>query len=96
MKIYDHNLTGTAPGAAGRPQDTQRAESARESRPGAQTGHDRVEFSGSLGALSRAVSADQAGRASRIHALTAQVHNGTYRPDTREISRGIIADGLAG
>ena len=96
MKIYDHHLTGTATGATGRPPEAQKAEAGRGTRPEAHTGQDRVEFSGSLGALARAVSADQAGRTSRIQSLAAQVRDGAYRPDARATSRGMIAEGLAG
>jgi len=94
MKIYDRNLTGTA--ESGRPQETQKAEDSRETRSTAAHGsRDRVEFSGALGALARAVSTDQSGRSSRIAALSAQVQSGTYQPDAAAISRGIVDEGLA-
>jgi flagellar biosynthesis anti-sigma factor FlgM len=95
MRINDGNLTGTS--EAGRAPETQKAEAGGAARtPLAQGGGDRVEFSGSLGALARAVSSDQTGRASRIAALAAQVQSGTYQPDPAAISRGMIAEGLAG
>jgi len=96
MKIYDHSLTGTAASDVSRSQETHKTEGAREPGSSAPATGDRVEFSGSLGALSRAVSADQSARASRIQALTSQVQQGTYQPDSRAISRGMVADALAG
>jgi hypothetical protein len=96
MKIYDGNLTGTAGAEASRPPEAHKAEGSRESGPSAQATGDRVEFSGGLGGLSRAVSADHSARASRIQALTSQVQDGTYHPDSRAISRGMIVDALVG
>lgn len=96
MKIYDHNLTGTAANDVTRSAETHKPEGARESGSSERTAGDRVEFSGGLGALSRAVSADQSARASRMQQLAAQVQQGTYQPDSRAISKGLIADALAG
>ena len=96
MRINDRNLAGTASETA-RPQETQMVEAGRQTRSAAtHGGGDRVEFSGSLGALARAVSSDQSSRASRIAALTAQVQAGKYQPDAAAISRGIVTEGLAG
>ncbi|HLH19281.1 MAG TPA: flagellar biosynthesis anti-sigma factor FlgM [Bryobacteraceae bacterium] len=97
MRINDCNLTPAASSEAGRSAETQKADAARTGQaPAAQSGGDRVEFSGSLGALARAVSSDQANRASRIASLAAQVQSGSYRPDPAAISRGMIAEALAG
>ena len=96
MKIDNHLLTGTAAGQTSRTQETHSADSSKETRQAAQSGGDRVEFSGALGALSRAVSSEQTDRSSRIAALTAQVEKGTYQPDSRAISRGMINEALAG
>lgn len=95
MKIYDRSLTGAAAGEAGRPQEVQRSEAGREARSTARSSGDRVELSGSLGVLARAVSTDRANRASRIEALSAQVESGTYRPDLQAISRNMVSDALA-
>jgi anti-sigma28 factor (negative regulator of flagellin synthesis) len=95
MKVYDRNLTGTAAADASRPPEAHKTDGARESGPSAQATRDRVEFSGALGSLARAVSADHSARANRIQALASQVEQGTYRPDSGAISRGMISDALA-
>jgi flagellar biosynthesis anti-sigma factor FlgM len=95
MKIYEHSLTGAATGQTSRSQDTQKTGSGREARTATQGFGDRVEFSEDVGALSRAVSADQASRASRVQALTNQVQSGTYHPDSRAIGRGMISEATA-
>jgi flagellar biosynthesis anti-sigma factor FlgM len=95
MKIYDHSLTGAAASEASRPQETHKAGNSRESGRSSEATGDRVEFSGHLGALSRAVSSDQSARSSRIEALSAQVAQGTYRPDSHAVSRGMIDEALA-
>jgi hypothetical protein len=94
MKIYDHNLAGTAASDANRPVEAHKAEGSRESGSASHATGDRVEFSGGLGALARAVSVDQSARANRIQALASQVQQGTYRPDSRAISRGMVAEAL--
>ena len=98
MKIYDHNPAGAAGPESARVPETQRSGASAASRGSVQVegGDDHVELSSSLGALSRAVSADQTNRASRIQALTAQVRSGEYRPDARAVSRGMISEALAG
>jgi len=98
MRIYDTSLTGAAGPDAARLRETQEAGKSTASRSSAAAGaaEDHVELSASLGALARAVSTDRANRASRIQALTAQVENGTYRPDPHAISRGMVAEALAG
>ncbi len=97
MRINDSNLTPAAAGDAGRAAETQRADSGRSGEtPVTRSSNDRVEFSGSLEALARAVTSDQESRASRIASLAAQVQTGTYRPDPIAISRAMIAEGLAG
>ena len=94
MKIYDRSLTGAAAGEAGRAQQAERAGAGGLPGAAAHAGGDRVEFSGNLSALRRAVSTDQASREQRIRALTAEVQNGTYSPSPAAISRGMIADAL--
>jgi flagellar biosynthesis anti-sigma factor FlgM len=95
MKIYDRSLTGTAASEAGRTQEAHQTSQSRESGASSRAEGDRVEFSGGLGSLARAVSSEQSGRSSRIQALSAQVAEGSYRPDSRAISRGMIDDALA-
>jgi anti-sigma28 factor (negative regulator of flagellin synthesis) len=95
MKIYERNLTGTAASESSRPAEAHKPDSNRETSSSVQATGDRFEFSGGVGALSRAVSADQSARASRIQSLASQVQQGTYQPDAQAISRGMIAESLA-
>jgi anti-sigma28 factor (negative regulator of flagellin synthesis) len=97
MRVYEQNLTGAATGEAGRLSESQKTERAGNSAVAAQGGDaDRVEFSATLGSLSRAISADQNARSSRIVTLTDQVQSGTYRPDAAAISRGMVSEALSG
>jgi hypothetical protein len=96
MRIQDGNLTGAAGPQTSRVQGSQNKASA-SFRSSAEGGtEDRVEFSAGLGALARAMSADQASRASRIQSLAVQVRGGAYRPDAQAISRRMVTDALAG
>jgi flagellar biosynthesis anti-sigma factor FlgM len=97
MKIYDSNTSGIAAGGAQRTQETQQAERSSESRASTSgSGGDRVEFSGTLGRLSRVLSTFQADRSNRVQALTAQYQSGTYSMDPAAISRSIITESLGG
>jgi len=97
MKIYDLNLTGGASSAeTARAQEAQKLTQAGNSRAGGAGGSDdRVEFSSTLGSLSKALSAYGSDRASRVAALAAQYQSGTYRADAAATSRGIVSEALA-
>jgi len=94
MRINDRNLTGAAADTS-RAAETNQAEKSRALTGASPASGDRVEFSGGLSALSRAVSADHAARANRIQALASQVAAGTYQPDSQAISRGLVSEALA-
>jgi len=96
MKIYDSNLGGAAASGAQRTQETQAADRNGAARTFALGGDggDRVEFSGTLGRLSQALSASQSDRASRVQSLAAQYQSGLYRPDSAATGRAMIADAL--
>jgi len=98
MKIYDLNLTGgAATSGAGRTQETALAGQAAARKTGGAAGtDDRVEFSSSLGRLSKALSAYGSARSSRVQALAAQYQAGTYRPDAAATARGMVSDAVAG
>jgi|SRR5579883_2549681 len=95
MKIYDRNLTGTAASDTSRAAEANKTDPHRQAGASARVTGDRVEFSGSVGALSRAVSADHSARTGRIQALARQVEQGTYHPDAGAISRGLVSEALA-
>lgn len=95
MKIYDTNFTGAA-AQTGRPQETQRAPRDGGSASGAVSGEprDRVELSGSLSSLGRALASDRSGRAAKVQALAAQYRSGAYQADSLATSRAMVASAL--
>ncbi len=97
MKIYDSNMGGVPASGAQRTQETQQADrsGAGRSSGSAASGGDRVEFSGTLGRLSRTLSNFQSDRSSRVQQLTAQYQSGTYQPDSKASSRAIVSDALS-
>ncbi len=97
MKVYDQNLAGAASAGSNRAQEAQRTERSDSSRAmgsGGASG-DRVELSGALGSIARAMSSAGASRAGRVQALAAQYASGSYRPDALATSRGMVAEALS-
>lgn len=93
MRIHEQNLTGAA--ASGAPAEAQRNGRADGSASSAGSRADRVELSGAVGAISRALTADGAGRAGRVRELAAQYQAGGYRAEPAATSRAMVADALA-
>jgi flagellar biosynthesis anti-sigma factor FlgM len=97
MKVYDVNLTGPSASESGRAQETQKADRGSNSQAaGANSSSDRVELSGTLARISRAVSSYSTGRASKVQALTQQYQSGNYRPDSVKTSQGMMTEALGG
>jgi len=97
MRIADRNLTGAPPPETGQAQEMQKLESGGSS-PGASrtdAAGDRVEFSGTLAQISKAVTASQSGRAGRVQALAAQYQSGSYRANSAATSRAMVDEILA-
>ena len=95
MKVYDVNLTGPSASEAGRSQEAQKADRESNSRPATgNSSSDRVELSGTMARISRAVSSYSADRASRVQALAQNYQSGNYRPDSVQTSQGMVADAL--
>ena len=93
MKVYDVNLTGPSASESGRAQETQKADRDSNSRPAtANSSGDRVELSGTMARISRAVSSYSTDRASKVQALAQQYQSGNYRPDSVKTSQGMIAE----
>jgi len=95
MKVYDVNLTGPSASESGRAQETQKAD--REGNPRPATGtssSDRVELSGTMARISRAVSSYSADRTNKVQMLAGQYRSGNYRPDSVKTSQGVVAEGL--
>src|SRR4051794_14660293 len=94
MKIQDQTLAGAA-------AETQRGHHVHGTGKSSGTrstqdasSYDQVEFSGTLGALSRALSTSDADRSARVNSLAEQYRNGTFRVDSAAISRGMISEAL--
>jgi hypothetical protein len=94
MKVYDRGLT---PAETGSTQDVQKLSSGsgKSATRGADAGGDRVEFSGSLGRLSRTLSTYDTTRASRVQSLAAQYQSGSYCADSAATSRGMLTEALS-
>jgi hypothetical protein len=97
MKVYDQSLTGATSAGPARTQETQRTDRGDSTRAGGNGGGggDRVELSGALGNLSRALAAFSSTRSSKVQSLAGLYQSGTYQPDAGATSRGMVADALA-
>ena len=87
-------VADTASGPQAATQQADRAGSRSSSTSIGGSG-DRVEFSGALGRLSKALSAFQSDRVSRVQALADQYRDGKYRVDSAATSHAMISDMLA-
>ena len=99
MKIYDQNLTSTSAADTGRAQQAQNLSRAgtdnSSARAVADVSTDRVEFSGTMSRLSRALGNSETTRADRVQSLTAQYQSGKYQPDPAAISKGLVTETLS-
>ena len=99
MKIYDTNLTSNTAAETGRAQETQKLNRASTdknlARGGVDGSADRVEFSGTLSRLSRALTTFESNRASRIQSLAVEYQKGNYKPDLAATSKGLVDEALS-
>jgi len=96
MRVYDRNLTGAAAAETGRTSETHGPDRAGgNSRSVAAGDGDRVELSGSLERLSRAVASDASGRAAKVQNIAAQYQTGRYQADSVATSRALVNETLA-
>ncbi len=94
MKIYDRNLTGTSAAETGQAQEAQnlsRTGKSSSHTPGGVDGsNDRVEFSGTLSRLSRALTTFETRSGQpRSRAWRRITRSGNYKPDSAATSRGM-------
>ena len=98
MKINDRTVTGSSAAETGRAQESQNLNRLGTGkspiRDGLAGSNDRVEFSGTLSRLSRALGTFAATRASRVQALAVQYENGIFKPDSAATSKGVVAEAL--
>jgi hypothetical protein len=98
IKVYDRNLTGAAAGSSARTENTQKTESSPSSgsqSSGRSNAGDQVEFSGTLGRLSQALSNQGTQRAAKVAALAAAYKSGNYVPNAAGASKGLVSEGLS-
>lgn len=96
MKVYDHSPTGATSAGSARTQETQRTDLRETARSSGSSsgGGDRVELSGALGTVTRAMAASNSARSSKVQSLAGQYQSGVYQPDAAAASRGMVADAL--
>ena len=96
MRVNDFNPSGSAATETGRTLDIQKPDRGDATQSGKTfSSGDSVEFSATLGGLSRAVSAESAQRNNRVQAVSAAYQDGTYRPDPVAISRAMVTEASA-
>lgn len=97
MRVSDRNALGTVAAETGRTQESAKVEQggvAQTARAG--SGGDRIEFSYTLGSVSRSLSSFSSQRAERVQALAADYQSGRYQPDALATSRAMVTEGLHG
>ena len=95
--LTNQNSPGVSTPGLGSAQEIQKSGSGVSGAGSkSRAGSDRVEFSSTLGSLSRAMESYSSSRESRVQALSAQYQSGTYKVDSAAISRGLISEALGG
>ena len=97
MRVNDRNLQATSAAETGRAQEVQQTDrhETKTTGSGKADGSDRVELSGTLGRLSRAMSVFESDRGSRVQTLSEQYQSGNYHANSAATSRGIISEALS-
>ena len=94
MRVNDRNTWGPAESSqAAEAQRLDRGDPARAA--GGDSSGDRVEFSSSLGRLSRVIAAAGEQHSARVQALASAYQSGKYQPDSLGTARGMIAEAVA-
>jgi anti-sigma28 factor (negative regulator of flagellin synthesis) len=97
MKVTNQNSTSASTSGAGSTQEIQKSRGAGSAAAAkSAAAGDSVEFSSTLGSLSRAMNSYSSSRSSQVQALAAQHQSGTYKVDSAAISRGMISEALGG
>jgi len=96
MKVANQNSTGASgPGRPPEIQSTRNGGAAAARARSSATG-DSVDFSSTLGILSRAMESYTSDRNTQVQALATEYQNGTYQVDSAATSRSMISDALSG
>jgi anti-sigma28 factor (negative regulator of flagellin synthesis) len=94
MQVTNQNLTGASTAGTSGAQEIQRSSGGSNSSAAAGAGGDSVEFSSTLGSLSRAMESYGSSRQSTVQSLATQYQSGAYKVDSAAISRGMISEAL--
>jgi len=99
MRIYEQGLAGTQASQTTPMSESQKVERDGQSENGnaiggATAGNDSVEFSSTLGHLSKAIATEDSTHSTRVEYLTAQYQAGNYQPNSYLTSRGIVSEAL--
>jgi hypothetical protein len=97
MRVYDQNLKGAAAAQTGNAQEVHGAgRSGNSARThGSNSEGDRIEFSHTMSAVSRALAAHETERAAHVQKLAAQYAKGEYHTDSAATSRAMVSDSVA-
>ena len=96
MKVTTQDLSQLGVAGAAGTHESQKPAGTGSSSGQSSGGSDHVDFSSTLGSLSRAMNSDSSGRQSRVSALAAQYQAGSYAPNSAAISRGLISEAFGG
>jgi anti-sigma28 factor (negative regulator of flagellin synthesis) len=94
MKVTSQDLSGLGAAGASGAHEVQKPAGDGKSAGSAGKGSDRVDFSSTLGSLSRAMSSEGSTRQAKIQALTVQYQSGSYSADSAAIGRGLLSEAL--
>ena len=96
MKVNDSNIGGLSSAGIGRTQEVDAGGKAKQK--GAVAGalsNDNVQLSDLSSAL-QSLQSDSPERTAHLERLAADVASGRYKPDVREVSKGIVDEALKG
>jgi anti-sigma28 factor (negative regulator of flagellin synthesis) len=96
IRIDNDTLTGAAASPASKSCQTGSTGAKSLSSTGQSTGKDSVEISSITSNLINAGSAQDADRAKRITQLAAAYANGSYQPDSLNISKALVQQAING
>jgi hypothetical protein len=94
MRINNGNTAGAASETAGTQNAQKFDRSGGAASGGIDPNSDSVEFSSTLGGLSRAVANDSAQRQSHVQNVAAAYQSGRYNPSSLAISQAMVADAV--
>lgn len=92
MKVTSQDLSGLGAAGASSAQEVQKGGGGSKSAGSGSGGSDRIDFSSTLGSLSRAMTSEGSTRQAKIQAITAQYQSGAYTADSAAIGRGLISE----